>query len=122
MIAEVTPELLISIIFVSFVTGASALVGGVALIVFLVNEAKKLKASGLEVDHRMFRGCQLISAFAIIYGLFFFYRISYVMVKEADFTYHDWFLLDMLTGAFIVFCCFFVIFVLKSYITSFISK
>lgn len=97
----VTSELLLLIILVSFVAGTAAILGGIIVLFAIARFAKHMKMMrGESVPTSIIVKSNAVGIFGVIYGLFFYFRIGYIINTNSDFTYQDWFLLDVSTGLF----------------------
>lgn len=99
----VTSELLLLMIFVSFIAGTAAMLGGIIVLYAVSKFVEHMKTKHNEVvPTSIVVKSNVVGVFGIIYGLFFYFRIGYIISTNSDFTYQDWFLLDMSTGIFML--------------------
>lgn len=99
----ISSELLLLMIFVSFIAGTTAILGGTVVLLAIAKFVKHMKSKhNEEVPTSIVVKSNVVGVFSIIYGLFFYFRIGYIINTNSDFTYQDWFLFDVTTGAFML--------------------
>lgn len=99
----ISSELLLLMIFVSFIAGTTAILGGIVVLLAIAKFVKHMKSKhNEEVPTSIVVKSNVVGVFSIIYGLFFYFRIGYIINTNSDFTYQDWFLFDVTTGAFML--------------------
>lgn len=99
----ISSELLLLMIFVSFIAGTTAILGGIVVLLAIAKFVKHMKSKhNEEVPTSIVVKSNVVGVFSIIYGLFFYFRIGYIINTNNDFTYQDWFLFDVTTGAFML--------------------
>lgn len=100
---QISSELLLLMIFVSFIAGTTAILGGIVVLLAIAKFVKHMKSKhNEEVPTSIVVKSNAVGVFGIIYGLFFYFRIGYIINTNSDFTYQDWFLFDVTTGAFML--------------------
>ena len=102
MIAEITTELMLMMILVSFIAGTSSFIGGIVLFIAISKFSSSIEKNFTASTNYI---AYFVAAAATVYGAFFFYRIGYILNTNKDFTYHDWFLHDITTGVVILLSC-----------------
>ena len=99
----ITSELLLLMIFVSFIAGTAAILGGIIVLYAVSKFVEHMRTKRNDVvPPSIVAKSNAVGVFSIIYGLFFYFRIGYIINTNSDFTYQDWFLLDMSTGLFML--------------------
>lgn len=79
------------------------MLGGIVVLLAISKFVKYMKSKyGEDVPTSIIVKSNAVGVFGIIYGLFFYFRIGYIINTNSDFTYQDWFLLDMSTGLFML--------------------
>ncbi len=103
-------EQLFGIIFISFVTAITSLAAGLVLLTSIMKYDTYLKEKfGDLVPEKILKNGYQLSFFAFAIGLFFLYRIVYVVSFSKDFGLTDWFAYDIAIGVYMLLNNFFLL-------------
>lgn len=91
----------IASIVVSVISGLSALVGGWSLIPFISYYQEYIAIKyDQEINPAVIQRGYITAMMAIVSGLFFFYRVYFIIMHNYDFQSSDWLMYDLMTGIF----------------------
>lgn len=103
-------EQLFGIIFISFLTAMSSFTAGIVLLTSIMKYDTYLKEKfGDLVPEKILKNGYQLSLFAFAIGLFFLYRIGYVVSLSKDFSITDWFVYDIAIGVYMLLNNFFLL-------------
>lgn len=89
-------EHLLGIILISFIVAISSCVAGLVLITSILKYNSYLKSKfGDLVPEKILKSGYQLSFFSFAIGLFFLYRIGFVLTYNKDFSLTDWFTYDV---------------------------
>ena len=103
-------EHLLGIILISFIVAISSCVAGLVLITSILKYNSYLKSKfGDLVPEKILKSGYQLSFFSFAIGLFFLYRIGFVLTYNKDFSLTDWFVYDIAIGVYMLLNNFFLL-------------